>query len=264
MSSCAASCSTCCRQASCASATSGSSPTGTELLCCRCACDCSADHSKTQLRRHHRPQIRLILSGAAQSAVEPCTLSNGSLPRNSCFVRHLNQTGTQHEALFTSSVTARASARTQIPCLILSGLLGRLSLQPSTDASLRCFTEPSHRQSGTSYPTRPVPDPSAPAQADSKYIAFHKGGFLQVAVSEAPHGEHADAVPLRGGRSRYSTKTSQYQSFIDKCIDDFATAGIAGRFLKLLRSQPGLLPYDRVSSGRVAENMGRLSVTTTP
>jgi hypothetical protein len=31
-----------------------------------------------------------------------------------------------------------------------------------------------------------VPDPSAPAQTDSKYIAFHEGGFLQVAVSEAP------------------------------------------------------------------------------
>jgi hypothetical protein len=113
-------------------------------------------------------------------------LSNGSLPRSSCFARHLNQTGTQHEALFTSSVTARASARTQILCLIWSELLGRLSIQPSTEASSRCFTEPSQRQSRTFYPTRPVPDPPAPAQTDSKYIAFHDGGFLQVAVSEAP------------------------------------------------------------------------------
>jgi hypothetical protein len=36
------------------------------------------------------------------------------------------------------------------------------------------------------YPTRPVPDPPAPAQTDSKYMAFHEGRFLQVAVSEAP------------------------------------------------------------------------------
>lgn len=36
------------------------------------------------------------------------------------------------------------------------------------------------------YPTQPVPDPPAPAQTDSKYMAFHEGRFLQVAVSEAP------------------------------------------------------------------------------
>jgi hypothetical protein len=83
------------------------------------------------------------------------------------------RTGAQHEVLLTSSVTARASARTQIPCLIWSGLLGWLFLLPST-ASLSCFTQPSHRRSRTSYPTRPVPDTSPPAQIDSKYIAFHK------------------------------------------------------------------------------------------
>jgi hypothetical protein len=131
------------------------------------------DHSKTQLRRRHRPQIRLIHSGTVQSAAEPCASSNGSLPRNSCFARRLNRTGAQHEVLLTSSVTARASARTQIPCLIWSGLLGWLFLLPST-ASLSCFTQPSHRRSRTSYPTRPVPDTSPPAQTDSKYIAFHK------------------------------------------------------------------------------------------
>jgi hypothetical protein len=35
-------------------------------------------------------------------------------------------------------------------------------------------------------PTQSVPDPSAPVQTDSKYIGFREGGFLQVAVSEAP------------------------------------------------------------------------------
>src|ERR1700722_14768816 len=117
MSSCDASCSICCRPVSCASATSDSSPTGTALLGCRCACDYSADHSKAQLRRHQRPQIRSIHSGTALSAVEPCASSNGSPPRNSCFALHLNQTATPHEALSTSSTLARASAHTRIPCL---------------------------------------------------------------------------------------------------------------------------------------------------
>ncbi len=186
MSSCAASCSTCCRPVLCASATSDFSPTATALLCCRFACDYSADHSKTQLRRHHRPQIRLIHSGTAQSALEPCASSNGSLPRNSCFGHRHNQTGTQHEALCKSMVTARLSERMRIPCPIWRGWLGRLPLRPSTGASLRCFTHPSQCQIRTSYPTPPVLDPPAPAQTDSKYIAFHEGGFLQVAVSEAP------------------------------------------------------------------------------
>src|SRR5665213_3376652 len=118
MSSCDASCSICCHRGSCASATSDSSPTGTALLCCRCAFDCSADQRRRQLRKLNRLLKRLTHSGTAQSAAEPCTLSNGSLPPNSCFAPHFNQNGTQHEALFTSSVTARASAPTKIPCLI--------------------------------------------------------------------------------------------------------------------------------------------------
>src|ERR1035437_3079866 len=138
MSSCDASCSICCHRGSCASATSDSSPTGTALLCCRCACGCSADHSKTQLRRHRRPQIRLIHSGTAQSAAEPCASSNGSPLPNSCFAPHLTQNGALHEHLFPSSASHRASARSQITCLICPGLLGRLSLQPSTDTSSRC------------------------------------------------------------------------------------------------------------------------------
>ena len=152
MSSCAASCSICCRRDSCASATSDSSPTATALRSCRCACDCSADHSKTQLRRHHRPPIRPTHSGIVQSAAEPCASSSGSPQRNSCFALRLNQTAAQHETLFTSSALARASARSQIPCLICRGLLGRLSLQPSADTPSRCSTASSHRQSGTSTP----------------------------------------------------------------------------------------------------------------
>jgi hypothetical protein len=162
MSSCDASCSICCRPVSCASATSDSSPTGTALRCCRCACDYSADHSKTQLRRHHRSRIRLMHFGTVQSAAEPCGSSNGSLLPNSCFDHHHNQTSTQHEALFKSSLTARVSERIQIPCPIWRGWLGRLALRTSTDASLWCLAHPSQRHNRTSNPTWPVPDPLHP------------------------------------------------------------------------------------------------------
>ena len=78
----------------------------------------SAAQRRSLLRQHHRPPIRLMHSGTARSAAQPCASSNGSPPRNSCFVLHLNQNGTQHEDRSTSSASARASARTQPPCLI--------------------------------------------------------------------------------------------------------------------------------------------------
>lgn len=186
MSSCAASCSICCRPASCAFVTSDSSPTATALRCCHSAGDCSADHCKTQLSRHHRLQISLSHSGTAQPAVEPCTSSNGSPLRNSCFALHLNQTSALHEALSKSAAFTRASARLRIPCLIRPEPLACQSLQPPHQPSPSHSTAPSGFQANESYPTQSVPDPPAPAQAHSKYIGFHGGGFLQVAVSEAP------------------------------------------------------------------------------
>jgi hypothetical protein len=175
MSSCAASCSTCCRRASSASATSDSLPTATALLCCRCACGYSADHSKTRLRRHRRLQIRLIHSGTVQSAVEPCTSSNGSPLRNSCFALHLYRTSTRHEPLSTPSVFARASARTQIPCLNQPNLLACQSIQPTHRTLSNHRASPSSLHAIEPGPTKPLPDPSAPAQTHSKYIGFHWG-----------------------------------------------------------------------------------------
>jgi hypothetical protein len=158
-----------------------------------------------QIRRN-RPPIRLTQAGTARSAAESCTSSNGSPLRNYCFARRLNPKSKQLEYPPASPATARASARTRSPCLICPRLLDCLSLWTSTHTSLERFTAPSHRQSSTSYPTDLVPDSSAPAQTDSKYIAFHEGGFLQVAVSEAPsQGYATDNVAW--GRSRYSTKT---------------------------------------------------------
>src|ERR1700677_1977890 len=135
MSSCAASCSMYCRPASCASATSDSLPTATALLCCRCAFDSSATQRRWLLRQHHHRPIRPTQSGTAQSAVEPCASSNGSPPPNSCFARHLNQTNALHEALSTSSTSARASAHTRIPCLFPPKPLGCQPLQLPQKAS---------------------------------------------------------------------------------------------------------------------------------
>ena len=199
MSFCAASYSICCRPASCASATSDSLPTATALLCCRCACDCSADHRKTQLRQQHRPPIGPTHSGTAQAAVEPCASSNGSPPRNSCSALRLNQTDAPHETPSPSSAFARASAHTQIPCLIRPEPLAGQSLQLPHQPSPSHRTAPFRLQAIGPYPTQSVPDPSAPVQAHSKYIGFRGGGFLQVAVSEAPPLRACSCAMLRGG-----------------------------------------------------------------
>jgi hypothetical protein len=185
MSSCAASCFICCHRVSCASVTSDSSPTVTALRSCRCVCDCSEEHRKTQPRRHQRPPIR-ILSGTARSAAQPCPSSNGSPLRNSCFARHLNQTGVQHEALSTSPALVRASARSRILGLFRSKPLRYQPLHPLHQVSASQYAAPSSPSVIRCCPTLFVPDPSAPVQTHSKYIGFHVGGFLQVAVSEAP------------------------------------------------------------------------------
>jgi hypothetical protein len=186
MSSFAASCSICCHPASCASATSDSLPTATALLCCRCVFDSWATQRTCLLRQHHHPPIRLTHSGAAQSAVELCTSSNGSPLRNSCFAPHLNQTDALHEAPSTSSTSARASAHTRIPCRFRPKPLGGQPLRRPQKAAASQHAAPSAPSVIQRCPAQPVADPSAPVQADSKYIGFPEGGFLQVAVSEAP------------------------------------------------------------------------------
>src|SRR5271168_1733410 len=147
MSSCAASCSMYCRPPSCAYATSDSLPTATALLCCRCAFDSSATQRRWLLRQNHLPPIRLTHSGTAQSAVEPCTSSNGSPPRNSCFAPHLNHTDPLHEALSTSPNPVRASARTRIPCLFPPKPFGCQPLQRPQKASASQPAAPSGPQS---------------------------------------------------------------------------------------------------------------------
>ena len=193
MSSCAASCSICCHPDSSAFATSDSLPTGNALRSCRYACNCSAVQSGELLGRHQRTPKARTHSGTAQSAGELCTSSSGSLLRNSCFAHRLNQTGAPLEPLFPLSSSTRAPARTQIPCLIRPKPLARQSLQTPHLASESHADVSSGLQTIRSYPNLPVPHPAEPAQTDAKYIAFHEGGFLQVAISEAPCSDHAVA-----------------------------------------------------------------------
>src|SRR5664279_1757580 len=188
-----------CRPVSCASATSDSSPTGIAQRCCRCAFSGSAGQSKGRLRQHHRPPKRLTHSGSAQSAVEPCTSSNGSPRLNSCFAHHRNQTGALHESQSTASALARALARMQIPCLNWPRLVRYRPLQLPHDPSVRRFQAQFIHQSGRSYPLQRVHALTEHVRPHSKYIGFPVGGFLQVAVSEAPSQSACELELLRVG-----------------------------------------------------------------
>ena len=97
-----------------------------------------------------------------------------------------NRTGAQHEALSTYTDCSRASAHTKTCCLIPPKPHRYQPLQHPHQASASNRPAPFRLQPIPSHPTQSVPDPSAPAHADSKYIGFREGGFLQVAVSEAP------------------------------------------------------------------------------
>jgi len=77
----------------------------------------------------------------------------------------------------------------RIPCLFRPKHLACQSLKTPHQASASHRTAPSGLQAIGPCPTQSLPDPSAPAQTDAKYIGFHEGGFLQVAVSEAPRLE---------------------------------------------------------------------------
>ena len=85
-----------------------------------------------------------------------------------------------------SPALVRASTRSRIPCLFRSKPLRCQPLQPLHQVSASQHDAPSSPSVIGCSPTLFVPDPSASVQIDSKYIGFHVGGFLQVAVSEAP------------------------------------------------------------------------------
>ena len=124
---------------------------------------------------------------------------HGSPRLNSCFAHHRNQTGALHESQSTASALARALARMQIPCLNWPGLVRYRSLQLPHDPSVRRFQPHFIHQSGRSYPLQRVHALTEHVRLHSKYIGFPVGGFLQVAVSEAPSQSACELEPLRAG-----------------------------------------------------------------
>src|ERR1039458_4132747 len=93
--------------------------------------------------------------------------------------------------------------------------------------------------------TTPLPE------RGSKYIGFHEGGFLQVAVSEAPLGELAAAHSYVTGRSRYSTKT-----FRELTVQDFYAITVLRTESKLLFGPQSLRWIDRKSTRLNSSHLG--------
>src|SRR5450631_3296464 len=143
--------------------------------------------------------MRPARSGTVQSAAEPCALSNGSPRLNSSFAHHRNKTGALHESQSTASALARALARTQIPCLNWPRLVRYRSLHLPHDPSVRRFPTQFIHPSGSSYPLQRVHALTKHIRPHSKYIGFPVGGFLQVAVSEAPSQSACKLELLRAG-----------------------------------------------------------------
>ena len=121
-------------------------------------------------------------SGAALSVAEPCMSSNASLRLNFCFVHRLS-TITLHEKATTASNHPRAPARTKSLRLVWPRMPCQASLRPlpaaSTPTTSRC-----------NYRAQPPTATSQIIRTCSTIYKTHRapvrGGFLQVAVSEAP------------------------------------------------------------------------------
>jgi hypothetical protein len=191
MSSCAVSCFTCCRAALCVFATSAFSPTGGERSFFHSVPDCSS-HPIGQQQTPHHPRCPFVRCGNVRFAAESCKWSNASPPRSCSSDPRLISAGAPHESTSPASNFARASARTLVLCLAF------LKMQYGcTLGTLRCTTPPAF-----SLPTatetqalsqqRHTSQRSKRAHPDTNPIV-PRGGFLQVAVSEAPF--HSVSTP---------------------------------------------------------------------
>jgi hypothetical protein len=123
--------------------------------------------------------------GNVRFAAEPCTLSNASPPRNSCSDLHLNSAGAQHESTSPASNLARASARTLVLCLAFVRMQYGGAIQTLRCAAPRPFSLRPATETQALSPQRQTRKRSRPAHPDTNPIV-PRGGFLQVAVSEAP------------------------------------------------------------------------------
>jgi hypothetical protein len=107
MSSCAVSCGTCFHEASYASATSASLPTGSAPYCCRSASACSRERPIYQPRDLKSPDHSRFRR--ARTAVERCNSSNGSHRPNCWLDLHSAYKSVQHGDVRTpASLSTRA------------------------------------------------------------------------------------------------------------------------------------------------------------
>src|SRR5260370_34675067 len=136
MSSCAASCCTCSRKVSCASATSASWPTANVPPPCHFASDCSTGHRKPSKRPP--PPVRAIF-GLAPSVVGRCWSSKDSPLLKSNFVLH-RWSRLRHEATLSNS---KRFFHPFLPSWLCLGT-DLLSSSPTTlFRILFCFQQPS-------------------------------------------------------------------------------------------------------------------------
>src|SRR6202167_872507 len=185
MSSCAASCSTCSHAASCASATSDFSLTAGERSFFHSVSDCSSRPFSQQQTPPRRPRSPLTHHGTVRSAAEPCRLSSASPPRNYSSDLRLIPAGARHESTSPPSNRARTSARTLVLCLAFLRMQYGCALQPLPCTAPRPFSlRPATETQELSLQPQ-TSKRSRPAHPDTNPIV-PRGGFLQVAVSEAP------------------------------------------------------------------------------
>ena len=186
MSSCGAFYFICSLAASCASATSAFSPTAGAPACCPSASNSCAVPRKKWLQQRRHPRITPAAVGVARCAVEPCTRSNGSQPHNSCSVLHHWPSGAQHELAYkTRSLGVLRNAQ---------GTLASSRAAASADTDPNCCQPPrpgtAHRisrlDSANKKRKHGIRSTASSHRPRSKCIGAHRGGFLQVALSEVP------------------------------------------------------------------------------
>jgi hypothetical protein len=184
MSSCDASSCTCCRAALCASATSDFSLTDAERSLFHSVSGCSS-HPISQQQKPPRPRCPFPRCGNVRFAAEPCRLSSASPPRNSSSDLRLISAGAPHESTSPASNLARASARTLVLCLAFLRMQYGCALGTLRCTAPRAFPLPTATETQALSQQRHTSQRSKRAHPDTNPIV-PRGGFLQVAVSEAP------------------------------------------------------------------------------
>jgi hypothetical protein len=116
---------------------------------------------------------------------ESCWSSSGSPPRNSSSDLRLIPASAQHESTSPASLLPRALARTLVLCLVSLRNATALFHPDFRSHSPPCSTALPHTAAAAHSGLQQSCYSSEPAQPHTNPIAT-KGGFLQVAVSEAP------------------------------------------------------------------------------